>query len=112
MKRIAIALVAIMLVIILAFGMFACNKDKGNTTDNNNTIDNGNTDNNPGGDNTPEGNKNNAVTDKVGDTHYAAPQASNITTAEVDELLVPFANKIVNVALPSTSNTTSPMTSR
>jgi len=97
MKRIAITLVALMLVVVLAFGMFACNKDKGNTTDNNNTIDNGSNDaNNPGGDNTPEGNKNNAVTDKVGDTHYVAPQASNITAEEVNEVMLPFANKIAN----------------
>lgn len=97
MKKLAIALVAILLVIVLAFGMFACNKTN-NNADTNTNADNGNnnTDNGNGNGNSNENSKGDAVTEKVGDVHYAKPQASNITAEEVNEVMLPFANKIAN----------------
>lgn len=96
MKKIVIALIAAMLVVVLAFSMFACkdkNQNNGNQGNNAAEDNGGNGANNQGGGQGSAG----TVSGKVGDEHYVAPQASNITTAEVEEVLLPFINKIVTL---------------
>ncbi|MBQ4444399.1 MAG: hypothetical protein II896_07080 [Clostridia bacterium] len=96
MKKIVIALIAAMLVVVLAFSMFAC-KDK--NSQNNGDQGNNAAEDNGGNGTNDQGGQGSAgtVSGKVGDEHYAAPQASNITTAEVEEVLLPFINKIATL---------------
>lgn len=98
MKRTLIVIIAIMLVLMLTFGLFACNNknnptdNNGGNTDNGNT-DNGNTDNNGGNGNGAGTVSYNA---NVGDQTYVQPAAGNLTTEQVVGEVAPFVNKIAH----------------
>ena len=103
MKKVFIALIAVMLVVILAFSMFACdkaNKNNGTTNNGSNTnVDNGNgngggstdtnNDNGGNGGTTPGGNGGNG-----GSGTYTPPTPGNLTAEDIRTDVGPLMTKI------------------
>lgn len=96
MRKTLIALVAVLLVVVLAFGMFACNntpKTDDNKTENNGSGTDTNTDNNGS---TPAGPTGGQSMENVSadDIHYVAPTVGTLTGADIRDEVYDVAVKV------------------
>lgn len=94
MKKTLMVVVALMLVVVLTFGLFACN-NKNKPVDNNGTDNTGTGTGDNNGDNKGNNQSQDVIDYNVGEEKYEEPKAGDLTTEDVNEVVLPVVEKIV-----------------